>query len=171
MEKEILIKRNYGEPLKVLAGVMPLLITGIFLTFEPKYEGRTITRIVGILNILFWGGGGLYVIYHFFKDKTGLKILKDGIVNNSNKNLKSDLIAWKDIQGFDISQDEKVEIIIIQLKNQEQYITAFPKKGIQKKLNKNQEQYGSPAIIETDRLYLNMVSVLELLNTELKKHQ
>ena len=171
MEKMIPIKRNFNELLKTLAGVTPLFIVGILLTFEPKYDGQTMTRIVGILNMLFWGGGGLYATYHFFKDKIGLKISNEGVINNSNRNLNLNLIGWENIQGFDVSKDEKVKIIIIQLKNKEKYITSFSKKSIQKKMNKNQEQYDSPAVIEADRLDMNIGSVLELLNKELKKQQ
>ncbi len=173
MDKSLIkipLKKSISELLTILAGIVPLFGTGFLLFFDDKYQGNYLANIVGIISILFWGGGAIYVLYYHFKKQNGLEISSEGIFNNSIKNFKSEIVPWGKIKDINISKKSKINRIIIQLENEEEYISSFSKKRIQKVLRKNQEEYGSPIIIDSDRLDLNMVSLLEILKNGKKKN-
>ena len=164
----------YSNPKKAIlffCGFIIFGVLGIWMILEaenlktPFLRNPLLIRIVGIFGVLFSGFGMFVMAKQLFRKKLMLTIDETGIHQKQPKNQS---IKWKDITHFSEIKINSVKIIIIHVKNPEEYIDIEPKKIRKKMMNFNLNNYGSPFTISVATMDIGYTELWELLNEGLK---
>ena len=131
----------------------------------PILRNPLLIRIVGISGVLFSGFGMFVMAKQLFRSQLMLILDEKGIHQKQPKNQS---IPWKDIEGFSEMKINSVKIIIIRVKNPEEYIAIEPNKIRKKMMNFNLNNYGSPFTISVATMDIGYAELWELLNEGLK---
>ncbi|KRN88351.1 STM3941 family protein [Ligilactobacillus ceti] len=168
-----------------LVAAMIMLLMGMMFTFLPltwllKSETVTnqyliylffvISKIVGIGGLVFFGYIYLHLLRSFFAENLGLFITEEGIYDNTST-LSIGFIKWNDIMSIQkvrvILTDQK--FISIAVKNPLEYIST-EKNFIAKWFMKiNMKFYGTPVIINSNFLKIDLEGLEYLLKESLNE--
>lgn len=106
MTEIIEIKLSKGKIILLFLAAITFVILGCFLAIKPENFVSTLLmnpeaiRISGILGVLFFGVGIIFIARKLFDNKPGLIIDQYGITDNTNAT-SIGLIEWKDIIGIE----------------------------------------------------------------------
>jgi hypothetical protein len=122
--------------MEIRPGILKLFFTSLLFAafviggiFVLSTSDDTMTRwLGGYLNILFFGGGGAFLIYRALSRPTMI-VSSSGIVPTSVPHLSSQLIPWEDIQKIGMARQRilgyrtstKQDYLAIYLKDAEKY--------------------------------------------------
>lgn len=146
-------------------------VLGIWMILEaeniktPILRNPLLIRIVGISGVLFSGFGMFVMAKQLFRKKLMLTLDETGIHQKLPKNQS---IKWKDIKGFSEMKINSVKIIIIHVKNPEEYIDMETNKIRKNLMNYNLSNYGSPFTMAVATMDIGYTELWELLNEGLK---
>jgi len=142
-------------------------VIGIWMILEaeniktPFLRNPLLIRIVGISGVLFSGFGMFVMAKQLFRKRLMLILDETGIHQKMPKN---QFIKWKDITHFSEIKINSVKIIIIHVKNPEEYIDIEPNKIRKKMMSFNLNNYGSPFTISVATMDVTYKELFELLN-------
>lgn len=155
----------------MLAGSIGFVAAGIwFLLNPPKinnalFGNPTFILVISIAGILFFGLIAVYIIRKLPDNKPGLIIDQLGITDNSG-GLSAGQILWTDIENISVFEINRQKLILLQVKNPEDYInrqsSAFKRKLMQINFN----SYGSPVSISANSLQIGFNELLSILTDQ-----
>jgi hypothetical protein len=157
---------NKKQPV-VLISLFLLLVGGgaiyLLMTFiYPKLTGFfniKVTAIVLIAAAIIWAI--VVVTRHSSRKTPGLIIDSKGITNRTNIT-STEFIPWRDITGFkEINGSFKHKMIVVELKNPEEYINKAPKMSASRRVQ--YQQNGSPLLITATTLEYDPQQLVTLL--------
>jgi len=130
------------------------------IQFSPVF-----VKIISILLLLLCAVLGIYFFVKLFDTKPGLIINENGLFENSG--FAGIWIKWSDINGIDTENFKGSSILLILVKNPEEYLNEVNVfKRLMMKTNFN--SHGTPLIISPDALKCDFDKLTELVNEGIK---
>ncbi len=121
--------------------------------------------IAGYASILFFGLCAIFFIHKLPDNKPELIIDDDGLLDNSSE-VAAGEILWQDIEEISVIEIHRQKLIMLQVKNPQDYIDKQASGFKRKLMTMNFKMYGTPLSITTNGL---KISFEELLSTLTKK--
>ncbi len=174
MDNRIEIPLSKVKLLLLLLASSGFVVLGVFFTFSPAkfqsslFQKPSIIQVIGLVSLLFFALCLVVIVKKFFDKKVGLAIDDKGIADNTN-GLSVGLIPWEDILGIRVIHVFTQKIIMIDVKNPEDYINKAKNGLARRSMKANWKMYGSPLSIISNSLKINFDQLLKLLHLELEK--
>lgn len=155
----------------MLAGSIGFVAAGIwFLLNPPKinnalFGNPTFILVVSIAAILFFGLIVVYIIRKLPDNSPGLIIDQLGITDNSG-GLAAGQILWTDIENISVFEINRQKLILLQVKNPEDYINRQSSAFKRKLMRINFNSYGSPVTISANSLQIGFNELLSILTNQ-----
>lgn len=124
--------------------------------------------LVGYASIIFFGICSLYFIHKLFDNKPGLIIDDTGLFDNSS-GLPTSHILWLDIEDISVIEIYRQKLIMLKVKNPEDYINGETRLLKRKNMSLNNKMYGAPLSLSANGLKISFDDLLELITTNFKK--
>lgn len=171
----ISIPLSKGKLLLSTIGAFAFVAIGFWFVLAPpttysSFFGPAVIIVIGIISILFFGGIAILVIRKFFDQRPGLVIDEQGINDNSG-GLSAGQILWADIEDFSVLQIQRQRLILILVKNPQDYLDRQSNGWKRKLMAMNYRQYGTPLSISTNGLKISFATLLEILKHHLEVFQ
>lgn len=152
-----------------LAGSLLFIFLGyMILTDIPPKLNPDITKVLGIITMVFFGTTFIVALIKLLDKKPGLVIDDNGILDNSS-GVSAGLIAWKDIIRIDVKQIISTKFLIIHTTNPDVYLKRVGP-GKSWIMKRNIGLYGSPIAIPSTTLRYDFDKLKNLILVELEKH-
>ncbi|HOY20288.1 MAG TPA: STM3941 family protein [Haliscomenobacter sp.] len=158
--------------LLLLIGSLAFVALGVWLIIsrsspnEPFWAEQLFSKLVGCAAILFFGSGAFWIIRKLFDRGPGLIIDEQGLTDNSSA-ISAGQILWTDIEAISVLEIQRQKLIMLQVKNPQDYIDKQPS-GLKRKLmNMNFRMYGTPLSISSNGLKISFAELLKILNDQL----
>lgn len=167
-EQQIQIPLSKSKIIVMLLGALMFVAIGLWLIISPpsienSFWGYPIkTAIAGYASVIFFGLCSFFFIRKLFDTKTGLIIDSNGITDNSS-GLSVGYIPWSDIEQISVVEIHKQKLILLHVKNPQQYIdkqTSFLKR---KSMELNNKMYQTPLSISTNGLKISFDKLFALI--------
>jgi hypothetical protein len=164
------------KSLLLLIGSLFFAIAGIWMFMNAdsltslRSRSPILLKGIGIISLLFFGIGIYVSAKQLVKNKLFLIIDKNGINLNPKKN-PSEVINWRNIEGFSELKIQSQKMVLIEVNNPDYWIDN-EKSLIRKKLTKfNFDNYGSPFCLSAISSQINHGELLKVLNENLEKYK
>jgi hypothetical protein len=122
--------------------------------------------LTGIASILFFGLCAVYIARKLPDNKPGLILDKIGLTDNSS-GVSAGQILWSDIENISVIEIHRQKLIMLHVKNPQDYIdkqtSSFKRKMMQMNLN----MYETPLSITSNSLQIKFDELLNILNDHL----
>jgi len=167
-EHIIRLYSNKKKTVLMLIGSLLFVTGGIFFVMHPEsFDGEPlITRMIGILCILFFGFAAIVFVRYLISNRLLLEITDQGLhIGDIHKTF----IEWQDISGFKEIAIYSTPIIIILIKNSKAVIDDEPNM-IKKKMMQFNMNYGSPYNLSSGNMAIRHKELFRLLNEKLIKY-
>ncbi len=167
----ISIPLSKGKLFLSALGAFAFVAIGFWFVLTPPTTynslfGSAVTIIIGIIAILFFGAIAILVIRKLFDTRPGLIINEEGIRDNSG-GLSAGQILWTDIEDISVLQIQRQKLILILVKNPQDYIDQQSNGWKRKLMTMNYRQYGTPLSISANGLKISFAELLETLKHHL----
>lgn len=169
LEEPTRIYSNKGKSILMLLGSLLFVAGGIFFVMHPESFDRepTLTIVLGIICILFFGFAAIVFIRYLLSNRLLLEITDQGLdIGDKFKTF----IEWQDITGFKEIAIYSNPIIIILIKNSDAVLNQETDR-IKKKMMQFNMNYGSPYNISNGNMNISHKELLKLLNEKLIKYR
>jgi hypothetical protein len=168
----ITIPLSKGKLLLSTLGAFAFVAIGFwFVLAPPSRTGSslesTFLMVLGLVAILFFGGIALLIIRKLFDPRPGLVIDERGLTDNSG-GLSAGQILWEDIEDISVLQIQRQRLILILVKNPQDYLDRQSNGWKRKLMAINYRQYGTPISISTNGLKISFAALLETLKHQLE---
>jgi hypothetical protein len=174
--KRIEIYSSKTKSLLLLIGSLLFVVGGIYMFMDTEsftgYRTRSplFIKTIGIASILFFGLGIYVSIRQLLENQLILIIDKKG-VNVNPKKSQTEVIEWKNINGFSEFKIQSQKFVIIDVDNSDYWIEK-EENGIRKKLMKfNVNNYGSPFNLSANSMQMKYSELMKTLNENLNKYK
>jgi len=132
-----------------------LLSIIIMLTGAIYYADKNFFVALGLVILSFFN----FLVFRNLKNRPRVIVAKTGIRNRTNG---MGLIEWKYIDGFEIKNVWKTEILVININDPEVFLNNM--NGISKRLMQtNINKLGSPAVIPSFEFHKPLEEVIQIL--------
>lgn len=122
-------------------------------------------KIVGIVCLMFFTPGGIFLLYKWWDDTPYLVMDSEGISENSYA-LRGIEILWKDIVEIGEGEIKKTRFILVYLRNPEVFISRY--EGYRKTLFIfNNKLYGTPILLATNTLEISQDELVKIMRNKL----
>lgn len=168
---EIALSKN--KLIMMLAGSIVFVVIGFWFAFSPPvinnsfWGDPTKLKIIGYASILFFGILAIALAKKLPDTKPGLIIDTEYLYDNSGA-LSVGEIPWSDIEHISVMEVQKQKLLMVEVRNPEEYIERQPNFLKRKAMAMNYRMYGTPISITTNGLKISFQELLDLLN---KKYQ
>ncbi|WP_373552871.1 STM3941 family protein [Haliscomenobacter sp.] len=167
----ITIPLSKGKLLLSTFGAFAFVAIGFwFVLVPPSRTGSsvesTFLMVLGLVAILFFGGIALLIIRKLFDPRPGLIINEEGLTDNSG-GLSAGQILWQDIEDISVLQIQRQRLMLILVKNPQDYIDRQSNGWKRKLMAMNYRQYGTPLSISTNGLKITFAELVEILKHHL----
>jgi hypothetical protein len=156
----------------MLIGSIGFVAAGLWFVINPPtisnpfFGNPTVIFVTGIASILFFGLCAVYIARKLPDNKPGLIIDNIGLTDNSS-GVSAGQILWSDIENISVIEILRQKLIMLQVKNPQNYIdkqtSGFKRKMMQMNLN----MYGTPLSITSNSLQIKFDELLNILNDHL----
>lgn len=167
-EHIIRLYSNKKKAVLILIGSLLFVAGGIFFVMHPESFDKEplITRMIGILCILFFGLAAIVSVRFLISNRLLLEITNQGLhIGDIHKTF----IGWQDISGFKEIAIYSTPIIVILIKNSKAVIDDEPNM-IKKKMMQFNMNYGSPYNLSSGNMRIRHKELFRLLNENLMKY-
>ena len=170
-EQAIEIPLNKSKIVMMLVGSLIFVIIGFWFVIAPPeidnsfWGDPTKLTIIGAASILFFGLCAYFFGRKLPDNKPGLIIDETGLIDNSG-GFAAGNILWSDIQDISVLQIQKQKMIMIYVKNPQDYIdrqTSFLKR---KGMQLNYKSYGTPISITSASLKTSFDELYETITSK-----
>lgn len=158
----------------MLIGAIAFVIIGLWFVIAPPaisnpfFGNPTRLFIMGIVAIVFFGLCAVYIALKIPDNKPGLIIDKTVLIDNSS-GVAAGHILWSDIENISVIEIHQQKLILLEVKNPQDYIekqtSGFKKKMMQINFN----MYGTPLSITSNSLKIKFDELLQILNDQLQE--
>ena len=132
---------------------------------NPYFGDPTLLLMLGIISILFFGLCAVYIVRKLPENRPGLIIDSNGLTDNSS-GVSAGLILWNDIQDISVIEIHRQKIIMLQVKNPQDYIDR-QKSGFKRKMMQmNFNIYGTPLSITSNSLNIEFNDLINILHDQ-----
>ena len=156
----------------IVGGIMTLLDENAMTSL--MYRSELFNRIVAVSCILFFGAIFITIPLKFFKNKMGIVINEQGIIDNSNFS-SIGLIEWKDVKAIRTVQFQRTKALLVDTNKPKKYIDKANSSFKKRMLNSNKRVYGTPLYITSlilDIGFSDLERIMkEAYNENQKAHQ
>lgn len=165
----IRIKRNYIKTIFLLvAGIIfGILCLNMFLNPDKYasfvFKSTSFIQFFGLIGSIFTFVSIILVTIKTFRNKYGLIITKEGIIDLSSVG-SIGLIHWKDIKGIKRKKVMSTEFLLIDVRNPNEYLDKAKNKLILNLLKSNLSMYGTPIALSSVALQCNFHELKTMLN-------
>jgi len=122
-------------------------------------------KIAGILCLVFFTPGGIFLLYKWWDDTPYLVMDSEGISENSYA-LKGIKILWKDIVEIGEGEIKKTHFTLVYLRNPEEFISRY--QGYRKNLFViNNKLYGTPILLASNTLEIPQHELVQIMRNKL----
>lgn len=151
----------------VLGGAL-LSLDDATIESHRRFNSPLLVHGVALASIVFFGLAGVFGVKKLFDKKPGLVLNSSGVIDNSS-GVSAGLIPWAEILGFEIYEIHKQKMLIIKVRNPQQYIERGG--AFRRALNKaSHKMCGSPIAITSSALKVNFSELVSLFNEYQKKY-
>jgi hypothetical protein len=160
----------------MLIGSIGFVAAGLWLVINPPtisnpfFGNPTVIFVTGIASILFFGLCAVYIARKLPDNKPGLIIDNIGLTDNSS-GVSAEQILRSDIENISVIEIHRQKLIMLQVKNPQNYIdkqtSGFKRKMMQMNLN----MYGTPLSITSNSLQIKFDELLNILNDHLNANR
>jgi hypothetical protein len=160
----------------MLIGSIIFVVLGIWLLMNAynftgwKARNPILTQGIGVISIIFFGLGIFIGVKRLIKSELALIIDSKGLNVNPKKSL-NEYIEWKDVLGFREIKIQSTRILIIGVKNPDQWIEKETNSIRRKLMQFNLSNYDSPFNIAAASLDISYKELNDKLNSYLKKYK
>lgn len=146
-----------------------------FLISPPKsnhwlFGNQTLILIIGLVAVMFFGLIAVVIFRKFSDKKPGLIICEQGIIDNSSE-VSVGLIPWSDIQEIKISQVMSQKILILVVKNPNDYLNRVTSIFKRNSMKMTYKTYGSPISISAHVLQTDFDNLHKLLIEKMNEYK
>ena len=173
-EQRIEIPLSKSKIIKMLIGASIFVAIGLqFVIASPEiknsYWGNpTRLAIVGYTSILLFGLCAGFFIRKLPDNKPGLIIDNTGLVDNSGA-LSAGQILWQDIVNISVLEMHKQKLLMLEVKNPQEYIDKQNGLLKRKGMELNHKMYGTPLSITTNGLKIPFEELYTLVSKKLQE--
>jgi len=174
-KEQIEIPLNKKNLIVMLIGSIAFVCIGIWFVLQPElisnqlFSNKTFTIIIGVVSILFFGLCAIYIIRKLPDDKPGLTIDNIGLIDNSS-GFSVGKIQWSDIENISVITIHRQKLILLYVKNPQEYIKRESSGFRRKLLQSNYSIYGTPLSITSNALKIKFEDLLNVLNERYRTH-
>lgn len=157
--------------LMVIGSLIFVVLGILFVTNPEKYTSSimrspTIIFIAGLASILFFGLCFFFICKKLGDKSPGLVISDEGILDNSS-GVSGGQIKWTEINDISVIKIHRQKLIMLQVKNPQDYIERQTS-GLKRKMMKiNYKMYGTPLSITSNGLEISFDELLSTLTEKL----
>ena len=151
-----------------------LVALGVWMAVEAPvmkeddlFSDPTVVRVIGFVCIALFSAG-IYIFVRKLLDKApGLVISPEGVSYYYGMS-KTSVVRWEDIIRFDVSEVSRQKMIMVQVKNPQDYVKPQTNALLRKLSQGNISMYGTPVVIAAGPLQIKTDDLILLLETRLK---
>ena len=172
MTEKIEIALSKDKLVLMLIGALTFVIIGIWLVVAPPtinnlfFGNPTRLLIIGIVAIVFFGLCAVYIARKIPDNKPGLIIDKTGLTDNSS-GVSAGQILWSDIENISVIEIHRQKLIMLHVKNPQDYIDKQTSGFKRKMMQMNFNMYETPLSITSNSLQIKFDELLNILNDHL----
>ena len=170
--ERIEIPLNKSKLVMMLVGSLAFIAIGCWFVINPPeiknafWGNPTRLAVLGYAAIVFFGIVAFVLIRKLPDNKPGLIIDETGLTDNSG-GLSAGHINWSDIEDVSVMEIQRQRMIMIHVRNPQEYIerqrNLFKRKGMQM----NHKMYGTPISISANGLKTSFDELMDLLMRKL----
>lgn len=170
--RQIEIPLSKKKLLLMLIGSIGFVALGLWFIINPPtisnpvFGNPTVIFVTGIASILFFGLCGVYIARKLPDNKPGLIIDNVGLTDNSS-GVSAGQILWSDIENISVIEIHRQKLIMLQVKNPQDYIDKQTSGIKSKMMQMNFNMYGTPLSITSNSLQIKFDELLNILNDHL----
>ena len=156
----------------MLIGSIGFVAVGLWFVINPPtisnpfFGNPTLIFVTGIASILFFGLCAVYIARKLPDNKPGLIIDNIGLTDNSS-GVSAGQILWSDIENISVIEIHRQRLIMLQVKNPQDYIDKQTSGFKRKMMQMNFNMYGTPLSITSNALQIKFDELLNILNDHL----
>jgi len=171
MTDPIEIPLSKKKLLLMLAGSVGFILIGFWFVFDPPrisnpyFGDPTLLLLLGIVSILFFGICAVYIARKLPENKAGLIIDSSGLIDNSS-GVSAGRILWSDIQDISVIEIHRQKLIMLQVKNPQDYIDRQKSRFKRKMMQMNFNMYGTPLSITSNSLKIEFNELINILHDQ-----
>ena len=164
---EILLNKN--KLILMLIGSIGFVATGLWFVINPPtishplFGNPALIFVTGIAAILFFGLCAVYITRKLPDNKPGLIIDNIGLKDNSS-GVSGGQILWSDIENISAVEIHRQKLILLQVKNPQEYIGKQKSSFKRKMMQMNFNMFGTPLSITSNTLQIKFDELLNILN-------
>lgn len=158
----------------MLSGALAFVAIGLWFVIAPptidnSYWGSPVKiAIAGYASIIFFGLCAFYLIRKLPDTKPGLIVDNEGLTDNSS-GLSAGHILWSDIVNISVVEIHKQKLIMLHVKNPQDYIDRQTSLFKRKSMELNYKMYGTPLSITSNGLQTSFENLLTVLTDKLQE--
>ena len=171
MTDPIEIPLSKKKLLLMLAGSVGFILIGFWFIIDPPkisnpyFGDPTLLLLLGIVSILFFGICAVYIARKLPDNKAGLIIDSSGLIDNSS-GVSAGRILWSDIQDISVIEIHRQKLIMLQVKNPQDYIDRQKSRFKRKMMQMNFNMYGTPLSITSNSLKIEFNELINILHDQ-----
>ena len=156
----------------MLIGSIGFVSAGLWFVINPPtisnpFLGNpTVIFVTGIASILFFGLCAFYIARKLPDNKPGIIIDNTGLTDNSS-GVSAGQILWSDIENISVIEIHRQKLIMLKVKNPQDYIDKQTSGFKRKMMQMNFNMYGTPLSITSNSLKIKFDELLNILNDNL----
>lgn len=132
------------------------------LSYSFIYNNKETIRVIGIVSTLFFAITFIFYLKKIFKKKIALIIDKNGVTDNLSP-YKIGLIKWNNIENIQIESFHSKKLIVIRVKNPNDYLKKVGNFFLRYLMKKNIEVYNAPITISSNLLEYKTEELYDLI--------
>jgi hypothetical protein len=158
-----------------LIGSIIFSLLGFWFIIEPnRFIGSKVSdpqqiQLIGCISILFFGFGVGLFCYLLLSKRFALKILPEGFIHTTTY-FNGGKIKWKDVDGFSTVEIRGNNLLLVHVKNPEDYINEAKNPFEKWTAKSNFKLYQTPIQINCSFLPYNQYELKELLENAKKTY-
>ena len=161
--------------LMVIGSLIFVVLGILFVTSPEKYTSSimrspTIIFISGLASILFFGLCFFFILKKLGDKSPGLIISDEGIMDNSS-GVSVGQIKWTEIEDISVIKVYRQKLIMLQIKNPQDYIDKQTSSFKRKMMTINYKMYGTPVSLTANGLKISFNELLSTLTEKLNATQ
>ena len=129
---------------------------------NPYFGSPTRLLFLGVIAILFFGVGAIYIIRKLQDKRPGLIMDQLNLVDRSS-GASAGPILWSDIVNIEVVQIHRQRLIVLEVKNPEYYINKQTSVVKRRMMQANYKMFGSPISITPNTLQIKFDDLMKLL--------
>jgi hypothetical protein len=169
LEQRIEIPLSKSKIVKMLIGALVFVAIGFWFviappTIENSFWGSPAKlTITGYASIIIFGLSAITLVRKLTDTKSGLIIDREGIIDHSG-GMSAGQILWNDIINISVIEIHKQKMIMLEVKNPQEYIGRQSSLLKRKSMELNYKMYGTPISITANGLDIPFKELLDLLS-------